>query len=560
MNKFKNLKENLQKDYIKIFLVFLFFLICMILIYFPINSVVSTDDPFFHIRFAEIIRNKGFNAFTDFHWLYFSKISQEQSYFIYYNFLFYLAVIPFTLIKPLFLGLKLYGVIFSSLSLTLIYGFLLKIKEKKAFFWIIFIFAILNSSSIWRLLVMRPFTIAPALLIIELYFLYKNKFWHIFFLSIFYFYWHTATFFFIPSIAVVYFLFENFYDNRFNWKIILSSFSGIIISLIISFLFMPGLWTYMKDIIFSVFYDVAIGKKINLAEGSELYPVDFFNFIRANSILFSLLIFAIVFEIFIYIKRKKVDIFKNDIIFTSKKNYLRSTLFFLSILFFLGTFFSGRNADFFVIFSIIYIVLSLNLFFENVSFKNNLTKKSLTVGIIVAMAYLFISNGLILYEQTDKEKPFDAIEGTAEWLKNNTNKNEVIFNASWNWFPTLFYYNSNNYYVAGIEPRFLYDYNASLYWKWWNISTSGYLCNKEKCDELNQEMKYFLKKDERKKIWYEKEGKLIADSIRSDFKSRFIITSKDFKNLNNIVDNSIYFEKVYTDNIYNQFFVYKIKD
>ena len=33
-----------------------------------------------------------------------------------------------------------------------------------------------------------------------------------------------------------------------------------------------------------------------------------------------------------------------------------------------------------------------------------------------------------------------------------------------------FYYNSHNYYIVGLDPTFMYNYNKDLYWKWVNIT------------------------------------------------------------------------------------------
>jgi hypothetical protein len=150
------------------------------------------------------------------------------------------------------------------------------------------------------------------------------------------------------------------------------------------------------------------------------------------------------------------------------------------------------------------------------------------------------------------------MEGTATWLKNNTKKGDIVFNASWNWFTTLFYYDTDNYYIAGIEPRFLYDYNHELYWKWWHISNDGYVCSEEKCDTIDAVKDYEMKKEERKNDWYQKEGDQMAETVKNDFKSNYIVSSNGMKNLNDMLDNNNHFQRVFTDNIYNQYYVYKV--
>jgi len=560
--KIKNLKNGIkqayQKDYVKIVTVFLFFFFVFSIIQFSIANLPSTDDPLFHIRFAEIIKEKGLESFRDFPWLHFSKITENQKYFIYYNFLFYSIVIPFTFIKPLFLGIKLYGAIFGSLSFVVLYGLLLKWKEKKAFLWMLVLFSVIYYTSLWRLLMMRPFTLAPAILGALIYFAYRKKYGMIFFLSVIYFYWHTATFFFPVFVVGTYFLFEKFYGEKFDWKMVASSLGGTLAAFLAMLLFAPGLFYYMKDIIFGVLYDTIIGKKIGIAEGLELTPSNVFSFISSFTIFFILLAISSIYEIFRYIQEKKDGFFyfqeESD-----QKRSLRGTLFFLSLFFLLATFLSGRNGDFFVFFSALYLVIGINFILKNIRFENILIKKSAYAGLLIIMAYLFIANIFLVRNRIAASPPYDRFEAVGTWLKNNAQKGEVIFNTNWGWFTELFYYDSDNYYIAGIEPRFFYDYDPKLYWLWWHISNNGFICYEEKCGEIFKLQAANLKNDERKKIWYNKQGNLIADAVKNNFQSRHIVISKGYTNLIDVMDNNPRFEKVFEEQVYKEFFIYKLK-
>lgn len=553
----KIMKDIWKRDSMKILIFFSFFLIVLSWTYFSVDRFTSLDDHFFHIKFAQIFHENGLDAFREFHWLYFSKISIDQSYFIYYNFLFYLVLIPFTYITPLLLGIKLYAVIFCALSFTLLYYFLLKIKIKNAFLWVLLMFAVLNYFSIWRFLLTRPYALAPALLLILIYFLYKKNYWGIFIFNALYLYWHTATFFFPLGISVLYFLFEGFYQRKPDWKVVFLSVAGISAGLISLSFFAPGLINFMRDIVFRTFFETTIrGNETNINEGLELFPVNAIDFMKANAIILTGMIIAVVFEIYQYIESKKKELdFSQEF---SGKQVVKGSLFFLSLLFLLGTFISRRNGDFFVFFSIAYIIMSFSYFFEHIKLTNDLLKKSLSLGIIIATIYLFAGNILFLNNQIASSEPHNAIQGSAEWLKNNTKKGDIVFNTSWNYFTTLFYYNSQNYYIAGIEPRFLYDYDPKFYWAWRNISDNGYLCFSQQCDNLTSARNNALRKEEQKNEWFKNQGNQIADAIKNMFKSQYIVTSTGTKYLNDIMDHNDRFERVYTDFTFNKYFVYKI--
>ena len=96
--------------------VFLFFFSFFSVSYLTLDQVFGLDDHFFHIRFAELFREQGMSAFTEFQSIYFSRMGIGQEYLVYYNFLFYLALVPFTLITPLVLGIKMYVKVKSSHS------------------------------------------------------------------------------------------------------------------------------------------------------------------------------------------------------------------------------------------------------------------------------------------------------------------------------------------------------------------------------------------------------------------------------------------------------------
>jgi len=314
----------------------------------------------------------------------------------------------------------------------------------------------------------------------------------------------------------------------------------------------------MKDIIFGVLYDTIIGKKIGIAEGLELTPSNVFSFISSFTIFFILLAISSIYEIFRYIQEKKDGFFyfqeESD-----QKRSLRGTLFFLSLFFLLATFLSGRNGDFFVFFSALYLVIGINFILKNIRFENILIKKSAYAGLLIIVAYLFIANIFLVRNRIAASPPYDRFEAVGTWLKNNAQKGEVIFNTNWGWFTELFYYDSDNYYIAGIEPRFFYDYDPKLYWLWWHISNNGFICYEENCGEIFKLQAANLKNDERKKIWYNKQGNLIADAVKNNFQSRHIVISKGYTNLIDVMDNNPRFEKVFEEQVYKEFFIYKLK-
>lgn len=553
------MKLFLKRDSIKVALVFFFFTSLFAFIYLRIDRAISIDDPFFHIKFAEILRERGMNAFNDFKWIYFSNISQNEGYLVYYNFLFYLVLVPFTFLNPLFLGLKVFSILSASLFLSSIYFLFLKLKIRGAFLWVVIIFSLVNYSFAVKLLMVRPYVFAPLMLIGISYLFYKEKYlWAGIFSSI-YFFWHPATFFLPIFMAVIYFLFNGLHKkNELRWKIFLYPIFFIGISIIGLELFFPGFFHYSKNIIFPVVNDVVMDNKIELSKGREVYPLDFFSYFAENKVLISAFFIALFLEIGYFLKTRK-----DNIKYGVDKLILREVFVFATAVFFVGLFFTGRFEHFFVPFAAFSIALSFNFFFKKIEL-NKVSSKYLHVGFFIIIIYAFVLNCSLLNDRISSGYYHIYMRDVALSLDKDSKDGEIIFISNWSWFPLLFHYNSNNYYIMGLEPRFLYDYNEELYWLWQNIASFGYVCDKSECTDLRDESGRYLRlddDDERKKEWYNKNGKQIALTIREKFNSRFIIVSaNENKIFYNLIKNSDSFEMTYDGSFKDGTYVYKIKE
>ena len=92
-------------------------------------------------------------------------------------------------------------------------------------------------------------------------------------------------------------------------------------------------------------------------------------------------------------------------------------------------------------------------------------------------------------------------ENAAQWIAANSKPGEIVFNARWEYFPELFFWNSKNVYCNGIDPVFLYDYNPVLYRK-------GYYLVADQTDPENLTSPYKV--------------------LKEDFKARYVVLAKPF--------------------------------
>lgn len=552
----------LNRENLYVFYVFSFFFVLTLLPYFSIDRVFSMDDHFFHIKFAEIFREQGVRAFTDFQSIYFSRIGIEHEYLVYYNFLFYIALLPFTFLVPLILGIKMYGVMVVSFSLTTVYFFLRKVLVRHPFLWTVFFLGMLMQSGLlFRFSLARPFTLAPVFLVIALLFIHQKKHFFAGLVAFLYFYWHTATFFFPLALAVGYFLFEQFYGKKPDWKMIIWPFLGTAAAVLFAYAFSPGVIAYLRDVIFPVFFDTALFKDTGVAEGGEVYGQDFFN---VFSSFFWFLAFFIVlgtYEVLRYIRTKR-GIQGLEELADMSLQPLRATLFMASLAFWLGSFFSTRFLDDFGYFCILYIALATTEVSRFFIVQGQALRKAFFIGIPIVFIFFFSGIALSFYDLLGRSTSHMMVQGPAEWLNSNLPKGKMIFNSDWSAFPTLYYFTGDKFrYTTGLEPRFLYDLDPRMYWIWRNIGDNAVYCEQRDCEEIIKQRDEFLaprKSEDEKSRWYEHQGNLMAESIMRDFQTDIIVVSNQRTWLLDVFDHSDRFKQEFFDDKNSIYAVYRI--
>ncbi|MFB3882326.1 MAG: hypothetical protein ACE149_13750 [Armatimonadota bacterium] len=82
-----------------------------------------------------------------------------------------------------------------------------------------------------------------------------------------------------------------------------------------------------------------------------------------------------------------------------------------------------------------------------------------------------------------------------EWLLDNSAPGDIVFHAHWDLFPDLFFWNTKNHYVGGMDPIFQYAYSPALYWKAHHLYTgrfSSFTCSDPVCGPANGEDTYLV--------------------------------------------------------------------
>jgi hypothetical protein len=89
------------------------------------------------------------------------------------------------------------------------------------------------------------------------------------------------------------------------------------------------------------------------------------------------------------------------------------------------------------------------------------------VGVTIPGMWLTTKNAQATIQDS---KPTGTYSAAASWLEANTQAGSRVFQTDWDDFTRLFYHNTHNTYLVGLDPTYLQLYDARMYDEWVNIT------------------------------------------------------------------------------------------
>lgn len=531
----------------RLLLVYLFFVL-MFSFYFFIPKFTSLDDQFFNIRLAQQVSQRGITALSAFDDLAFSDTGA-----FFYSVLFYYLLIPFTWFHPLELGIKVFAVMGFSFTISTLYLFLSKNGFRLAFLWLLTLLSLSFSVGDYHhFLMARAFILAPGVLVLLLFSLSRRRFFWVGLLSFLYFFLHTATAFLPLILSIVYSALSARHDTRSARKIMMASILGLGSAGIFGFIFLPGFLPMLVNL-FTTLFGLIISFQsgldvVKIDEGMETYPTTLFDIFLARPFFTSMTVIFLTVEC-----ARLVRALKRTIDF---EDTLKLTLFTMTALLLLASFFTKRAVDFFLIFGLLFIAFSLKEVFTVYTLRD---AKMYLSGLIIALVVALSAQILFLADTIASASPYAEIQGATRWIRDNTKENSIVFNPTINFFPTFYFYNAGyNRVIIGLEPRNMYKADARKYWLWYNLSNYGIVCAEQVCGKQRALQDAMLK--DHFADWYQETGDGVADIIIHEFGTDIIITSTAFPAFTELLKNNHRFEKVYETPVTSRYSVYRIME
>ena len=468
-----------------VYLVFGFIAIAMVLGFLQsrTSAICCGDwDGYYHIRWSSLLWENFSQGkwLPSFDWLPLTVLNPQH--YNDHHFLFHLLQIPFLWFFEPVMAAKVAAVVFATLAVFSVYWLIYHYKIDYLLIWLAAILTCANMFY-YRMNMAK----APALTIIitiaGIYLLFERKYVWLFPLM-FAFVWTYSLFPLLWFAAMIWTIIIAWNERRFEWRPIVYTTAGMIAGNVINPYFPSNLYLFWEHFITKF----KVGSDFAVAVGGEWYPYTGMELLTHFPVAMLAMLLG---YIFFMPKNGKLP---------EKATFF---LMFVSILF-AAQFRSKRFAEYFPPFAVLFLAFSLQAFREKSvvelpeDFKReiepyldvdkktekqaiwlNLREAAVWVlGLFLTIYFLVNITGFHrfgidqegLAETIAGNEANDRYQRAMEWAtgvdangKENIPKGERIFNANWDDFPKLFFFDTKHSYVYGLDPNYLYSQNPDLY-------------------------------------------------------------------------------------------------
>jgi hypothetical protein len=457
----------MRKQLVPIALFLLFFL-GMALIQF-VTPDMPDNDGFYHIKLAWLMRTKGLKP--DFPYLPLSILNEREFYD--HHFLFHVALIPFTF-GDLRTGAKWAAVTFAGLAFLAVWYLLHRQRVPFAWLWAVGLLGI-SDAFLFRMSITRAQSLSLGILALAYAWLLEGKYKHLAVLSFLY-VWTYDAFPLMIALAVLHFLavaLRHLHrtqvqvspsalwgtERRIELRPLLFVSGGVMLGMLINPYF-------PQNLIFSYHHMLPkLADATSVSVGNEWYPYDTKQLL--DNSLPALIAFA------------------SGVLalgLTGRKMDTRTALgLFTALLFGLMLFQARRFVEYFPPFALVFAAFAWAPLLDRKSLSAPLDSSPrrsasilgnyLPVVLLSLAVFLSLARSIPpAREAIDRSKPYGLYANASAWLEKNTPDGSRVFQTDWDDFPRLFFYNTHNTYLVGLDPTYLQLYDSRLYNLWVDIT------------------------------------------------------------------------------------------
>ena len=434
-------------------LLFILFLLGMAVIEFATPNLPD-NDGFYHIKFAYMMRTEGLKP--DFTYLPLSILNEKEFYD--HHFLFHVALIPFTF-GDLRLGAKWAAVIFSSLAFLAVWYLFHRQRIPFAWLWALALLGI-SDAFLYRLSVTRAQSLSLGVLALAYAWLLEGKTKHLAILSFIY-VWMYDAFPLILALGVLHLVAVALTEHRLELRPLLFIAGGVLAGMIIN--------PYFPDnLVFSFRHMLPkLTGATSVSVGNEWYPYDTGQLLKNSLPAFAAFAGG---ALALGLSGRKMD--------------ARTAMgFFAALLFGLMLFQARRFVEYFPPFALIFAAFAFSPLLADSSaapvspagsspprFPARLQTHLPLILLVLAAAAGIARSIPNARHAIEDSKPYGLYADASAWLAQNTPAGARVFQTDWDDFPRLFFYNTHNTYLIGLDPTYMQLYSPGLYDLWVDIT------------------------------------------------------------------------------------------
>lgn len=438
-------------------------------------------DGYYHIRWSDLLWQNFSSGkwLPTFEWLPLTVLNPQD--YNDHHFLFHLLQIPFLWFFEPVMAAKVAAVVFATLAIMSVYWLLHIYKVNYPLIWFGGILTCANMFY-YRMNMAKAPPLTIIITIAGIYLLFERKYKWLLPLM-FAFVWTYSLFPLLWIAALIWVAIIAWNERRFEWEPLAYTTAGMILGNVINPYFPANIVLFIEHAITKI----KVGSDFAVAVGGEWYPYSGMELLTHFPVALGAMLIGY-------------------ILFMPRNGKLpeKATFFlvFVSILL-AAQFRSKRFAEYFPPFAILFAAFSWQAFTVKDAVKlpeyfnrdmedfldaqvtpaEQRAEMLKTAGVAVIGVVLFVAfmanmvglqsigidyGGMIgTIKSNDKndryERAMTWATGTDEQGNENIPTGERIFNANWDDFPKMFFYDQKHSYAYGLDPNYLYSENPDLY-------------------------------------------------------------------------------------------------
>ncbi len=430
------------------------FIASLALVQFSTPDLTGTDG-YYHIKLASLMRTDGLRP--DFPWLPLTILNPREFYD--HHFLFHVALIPFSG-GDLRLGAKWAAVAFSSLAFLSVWWLLRNQRVRYAGLWALGLLAV-SEAFLYRMSMVRAQSLSLGILALGLHWMLTGKHRRLLPLGFIY-VWMYDAFPLLVVLAGLYVVAAWSSERKLDLQPLLYAGLGIGLGMVINPYFPHNIAFVIRHILPKLTEATAV------SVGNEWYPYKTTQLLENSPLALGLFLSG-TFALGLSGRRMQVR---------------TATAFLIAIAFGAMLFQARRFIEYFPAFALIFAAFAWSPLLSANGETGNPEKTPTQRALASGTFGRFFAGGAVLLiliaglwgtlgeakASVARSRPYQRFAGASAWLVTNTPPGSRLFQTDWDDFPRLFFHNTHNTYLVGLDPTYLQISDPQLYDLWVAIS------------------------------------------------------------------------------------------